>query len=54
MKQMDDSQLKDQEDSPATTNKTNLLSLIDTMFEKEIMKIMKELRKAVNKTCSLL
>ena len=46
---MDDSQLKDQEDSPETTNKTNLLSLIDTMFEKEIMKIMKELRKAVNK-----
>ena len=54
MKQMDDSQLKDQEDSPATTNTTNLLSLIDTMFEKEIMKIMKELRKAVNKKCSLL
>ena len=51
---MDDSQLKDQEDSPETTNKTNLLSLIDTMFENEIMKITKELRKAVNKKCSLL
>ena len=39
------SQLKEQEDSPeAANNESDLCSLIDTEFEREIVKILKELR----------
>ena len=39
------SQLKEQENSPETANnETGLHSLIDTQFKKEIAKILKELR----------
>ena len=49
-KQRNHSQLKDQENSPErTNNETDLFSLIDTNFKKEIMKILKELRKAVER-----
>ena len=42
------SQLKDQEYSPErTNNETDLFSLTDTKFKKEVMKILKELRKAI-------
>ena len=42
-------QIKDQENSPQrTNNETDLFSLIDTEFKKEIMKILKELRKAID------
>ena len=30
-------------------NETDLFSLIDTEFKKEVMKILKELRKAINR-----
>ena len=44
------SQLKDQENSPErTNNETDLISLIYTGFKKEIMKILKELRRAIDK-----
>ena len=43
-------QLKDRENSPERTNNaTDLFSLIDTKFKKEIMKILKELRKAIDR-----
>ena len=43
------SQLKEQENSPeGTNNETDLCSLTDTKFKKEIMKILKELRMAIN------
>ena len=49
-KQRNDSQLKDQENSPeGTNNETDLFSLIDTKFKKKVMKILKELRKAINR-----
>ena len=39
------SQLKEQENSPkAANNETDLFSLINTEFKKEIVKILKELR----------
>ena len=39
------SQLKEQENSPeAANNETDLCSLIDTEFKREIVKILKELR----------
>ena len=44
------SQLKDQENfSEGTNNETDFFSLIDTDFKKEIMKILKELRKAIDR-----
>ena len=47
-KQRNHSQLKDQGNSPErTNNETDLFTLIDTDFKKEIMKILKELRKAI-------
>ena len=49
-KQRNHSQLKDQENSPeGTNNETDLFSLIDTEFKKEAMKILKKLRKAIDK-----
>ena len=49
-KQRNHSQLKDQENSPkGTNNETVLFSLIDTEFKKEVMKILKELRKLINR-----
>ena len=49
-KQMNHSQLKDQENSPERTkNETDHFSLTDTDFKKEIMKILKALRKAINR-----
>ena len=48
--QKNDFQLKDQEKSPKrTNNERDLFSLIDTEFKKEIMKILKELRKAIDR-----
>ena len=50
-KERNHSHLKDQENSPkGTNNETDLFSLIDTEFKKEVMKILKELRKAVNRS----
>ena len=50
-KQRSHSQLKDQEHSPErTNNETDLLSLIDTEFKKEIMKILKELRRTIDRS----
>ena len=44
------SQIKDQENSPErTNNETDLFSLIDTEFKKEILKILKELRRAIDR-----
>ena len=49
-KQRNHFQLKDQEHSPErTNNEINLFSLIDTEFKKEVMKILKKLRKAINR-----
>ena len=49
-KQRNHSQLKDQENSPERTmRQTDLFSLIDTDFKKEIMKILKELRNAIDR-----
>ena len=49
-KQRNHTQLKDQENSPEITNNdTDFFSLIDTDFKEEIMKIMKELRKVINR-----
>ena len=45
-----DSQLKEQENSPeAANNETDLCSLIDTEFKKKIVKILKELRLNIKK-----
>ena len=42
------SQLKEQENSPqGTNNETDLCSLIDTKFKKEIVKILKDLRASM-------
>ena len=47
---MNHSPLKDQENSPErTNNETDLFSLTDTEFKKEIMKILKEFKKAINR-----
>ena len=47
-KQRNHSQLNDQENFPeGTNNETVLFSLIDNKFKKEVMKILKELRKAI-------
>ena len=49
-KQRNHSQLKDQENSPErTNNETGLFSLIDIEFKKEIMKILKELRRTIDR-----
>ena len=49
-KQRNHSQLKDQENSPeGTNNETDLFSLIDTEFKKEVMKMLKELRKVIDR-----
>ena len=49
-KQRDHSQWKDQENFPErTNNEADVFSLIDTEFEKEVMKILKELRRAVDR-----
>ena len=53
-KQRNHSKLKDQGNSPERTNyETALFSLIDTEFKKEIMKILKEFRKTINRTADL-
>ena len=44
-----DSQLKQQENSPkAVNNETDLCSLTDIEFKKEVLKILKELREDMN------
>ena len=49
-KQRNHTQLKDQENSPeGMNNETDLFSLIDTEFKKEVMKILKELRKVIDR-----
>ena len=49
-KQRDHSQLKDQENSyEGKNNETDLFNLIDTEFKKEVTKILKELRGAINR-----
>ena len=49
-KQRNHSPLKDQENCPeGTNNETDLFSLKDTEFKEEVMKILKELRKAINR-----
>ena len=49
-KERNHSHLKDQENSPkGTNNETDLFSLIDTEFKKEVMKILKELKKAIER-----
>lgn len=41
--------LRDLENAPeGTNNETDLFNLIDTEFKKEVVKILKELRKTVN------
>ena len=48
-KQRNHSKFKDQVNSPErTNNKIEHFSLIDTRFKKEIMKILKELRKDID------
>ena len=49
-KQKNHYQLKDQEHSPESrNNETDLFSLIDTEFKKEVMKILKVLRKNIER-----
>ena len=49
MKKQNNYPLKDQENSPEGKNNENdLFSIIDTQFKKEIIKILKELKKAIN------
>ena len=49
-KQRNHSQIKEQEHSPERRdNEADLFSLKDTEFKKEIIKILKELRKAADK-----
>ena len=44
------SQLKEQENSPeVANNETDLCSLIDTEFKREMVKILKEIRLNINK-----
>ena len=43
-------QLKDQENSPERTiNETDFFTLTDSEFKKEIIKILKELKKAIDR-----
>ena len=50
MKQRNHSQLKDQEHSPErTNNEADLFNMIDTDFKQEIMKILKELRRTIDR-----
>ena len=50
MKQRNHSQLKDQENSPEGTNsETVLFSLMDTEFKKEVITLLKKLRKAIDR-----
>lgn len=53
-KQRNDFQLKDKENFPegTTSNERDLFRLIDTEFKKEEMKILTELRKAINRNAS--
>ena len=45
-----DSQLKEQKNSPkAVNNETDLCSLIDIEFKREVLKILKELRENMNR-----
>ena len=49
-KQRNHSQLKDQENSPErTNNETDFFSLIDSEFKKEVIKILKGLRKPISR-----
>ena len=49
-KQRNHSQLKDPENSPeGTNNETDLFSLTDTEFKKEVIKKLKKLRKGINR-----
>ena len=49
MKKQNNYQLKDQENSPEGKNNENdLFSIRDTQFKKEIIKILKEFKKAIN------
>ena len=49
-KQRNHSQLKEQENSPEkTNNQKDLSSLLDLEFKKEVIKILKEIRKAINR-----
>ena len=49
-KQRDHSQLKDQENSyEGKNNETDLFNPIDTEFKKEVIKILKELRRTINR-----
>ena len=48
-------QLKEQENSPeAANNETDLCSMIDTGFKREIVKILKELRADTNSNADFL
>ena len=50
-KQRNLSQFKDQENSPEeTNNETDLFTLIDPEFKKEVMKILKELGKPIDRS----
>ena len=47
------SKLKDKENFPeGTNNKTDLFSLIDNEFKKKVLKILKELRKVIDKNAN--
>ena len=49
-KQRNYSQLKKQENSPErTTNETDLTGLLSPNFKKEVIKMLKELRKIINR-----
>ena len=49
-KQRNYSQLKEQEKSPKrTNNETDLSSLLDPEFKKEVIKMLKELRKIISR-----
>ena len=47
------SQLKLRKSPERTNNETDLYRLLDPQFKKEVIKILKELRKAINKYKSL-
>ena len=48
-KQRKHSQLKEKKSPERTNNETDLSSLPDSTFKKEVIKMLKELRKAVNR-----
>ena len=48
-KQRNHSQLKYQENLPWKNNEIDLSSLLDSEFKKEVIKILKELRKAIDR-----